>query len=262
MVLVDQDKCIGCGTCVQDCVSRALILRSGQAEIQSNCIQCGHCVAICPEGCVSIPEYDMADVEEYDPESFRLDSERFLHAVKFRRSIRSYQPRSVDRKTLEFILQAGRYTATAVNRQDCSFIIIQNQLPEFKKVLWDAIEETLSHPTEELPEGIEVFRTFCERRKKNPQEDYLFRNAPAVLLIAANNLWDAGMAAQNMEMAAVSKGLGALYDGYLLRAAKLPAPSEWLGIGEKPLATAMLLGYSAVQYERTAPRRAVDVIWK
>ena len=81
----------------------------------------GHCVAVCPRAAVSIPEYDMDDVEEYDAETFRIDPEHFLHAVKFRRSIRSFRDRKIDRACMERILQAGRYTPTAKNSQSCRF---------------------------------------------------------------------------------------------------------------------------------------------
>ena len=56
---------------------------------------------------------------------------------------------------------------------------------------------------------------FNQRRKKDAADDYLFRNAPAVLYIVSDSPLDAGLAAQNMETMAVSLGLGVLYNGYL-----------------------------------------------
>ena len=63
MVFIDQDKCIGCGACAADCVGSRIELIDGTAHIKGPCILCGHCVAICPVSAVSIPEYDMEDVE-------------------------------------------------------------------------------------------------------------------------------------------------------------------------------------------------------
>jgi len=98
------------------------------------------------------------------------------------------------------------------------------------------------------------------RREKGV--DYLFRNAPAVLYIAAEKLLDAGLAAQNMELAAVSQGLGALYNGFLLRSTRLSEEAQaLLQPGGKPLAVCMLLGYPDVKYMRTAPRKKADVVW-
>ena len=66
MVVIDREKCIGCGLCAADCPAEKLTVTDGKAVYTPGCIQCGHCVAVCPRAAVSIPEYDMADVEEYD----------------------------------------------------------------------------------------------------------------------------------------------------------------------------------------------------
>ena len=48
-IIIDKEKCIGCGKCVKDCVSEKLGLIDGKAVFKyERCIQCGHCFAICP----------------------------------------------------------------------------------------------------------------------------------------------------------------------------------------------------------------------
>ena len=64
MVEINRGACTGCGQCTRDCIAKNLSLREGKAEVSGTCILCGHCVAVCPVNAVSIPEYDMADVEE------------------------------------------------------------------------------------------------------------------------------------------------------------------------------------------------------
>ena len=178
----------------------------------AECLQCGHCVAICPENAVAIPEYDMADVEEYEKESFQLDPKNVLHAIKFRRSIRSYQEEKVSRRKLELLAQAGRYTATAVNNQGSYFVFVQDELDELKDRVWryiDGIEERDGVKDAALAPYIR----FNRRRKENLADDFLFRNAPAVLFITSDWPLDAGLAAQNIESMAVSLGMGVLYNG-------------------------------------------------
>ena len=88
MVTIEKDLCIGCGKCVKDCVAHNIILKDGKAEPKRDCFLCGHCVAVCPKAAVSVPEYNMAEVEEYEKESFTMNPDTLLHAIKYRRSIR------------------------------------------------------------------------------------------------------------------------------------------------------------------------------
>ena len=57
MFCVDQNKCLGCGTCVNACPVEAISIQDGKAIIdQGKCIKCGTCAAICPQGAVKEEE--------------------------------------------------------------------------------------------------------------------------------------------------------------------------------------------------------------
>ena len=93
--------------------------------------------------------------------------------------------------------------------------------------------------------GISGTPTYGERDR------HLFRNAPAVLYVAAENAWDADLPPKNMELTAVSQGLGMLYNGYLVRSTMLSVEAqEILCLREKPVTASMLLGYPNVRYIR------------
>lgn len=55
---VNQDLCIGCGTCVEKCHTSSMLLNEdGKAEnIVENCIGCGVCAYFCPENAISLVE--------------------------------------------------------------------------------------------------------------------------------------------------------------------------------------------------------------
>lgn len=55
-VRVDQEKCSGCGLCLDACPFGVLSLVEGQLEIAEGCTLCGACVEVCPEGALSLPE--------------------------------------------------------------------------------------------------------------------------------------------------------------------------------------------------------------
>lgn len=263
MIQFDNNKCTGCGACRRDCPANAIRIMEGKADVYKDCLHCGHCVAVCPVNAVSIPEYDMAEVEEYEKEKFTVDAGRYLRAVKFRRSIRSFRPEIIERDKAERVLSAGRYTATARNRQACTYVFIQDRLDEFKKLVWKEMPSILESLKESAPEYARTFEFFYMKWKRNPEDDTFFFNTPAFLVIASDNPLDGGLAAANIENMAVAEGLGALYSGYMMRViSSSRVLQEWLQTGGKRISCCMLLGYPAVTYRRTAPRKKADIIWK
>ena len=262
MVVIDEKKCIGCGLCAADCIAQNIVIEE-KAHIKKECFQCGHCVAVCPKGAVSIPEYDMADVEKYDADSFAVNPEQLLHSIKFRRSIRNYKPEAVPEDVLRTLAEAGRYTATAKNSQSNGFVFVQKEMGELKDRVWQFIDDIAHKDIREIDKAFLPYLVFNQRRKKDATDDYLFRNAPVVLYVVSDSALDAGLAAQNMEMMGVSLGLGMLYNGYLARVSDANAElKEWLGIEDRKICACMLLGYPAVHYARTAPRKPAEIIWK
>lgn len=259
MVKVNTEKCIGCGKCTADCLAFNIVVEDGKAHVKNECIECGHCVAVCPVNAVEIEGYDMEDVEEYNKDTFEVNPESLLHAIKFRRSIRSYKDEKVSEKDLHMLLQAGRYTATAKNNQDCHFIFVQEEREKLKELVWGFIDD-MGH---DVDKALLPFVAFNRRRKKNPADDFLFRNAPVVLYITSDWPLDAGLAAQNIEIMAHALGMGALYNGYLARISDANEElKKWLGIEGKTIKACLLLGYADKKYVRTAPRKEANAIWK
>ena len=86
MISIDQAKCIGCVACVKDCVAGNINMQEGKARPNGPCMLCGHCVAICPSEAVSIPDYDMTEVEAIGEDRAAIGIDDFLHAIKSRRT--------------------------------------------------------------------------------------------------------------------------------------------------------------------------------
>ena len=61
-VVLDDDKCIGCITCMRRCPTEAIRIVNGKAKIQyDKCINCGECVRSCKGG-AKRPVYDGFDL--------------------------------------------------------------------------------------------------------------------------------------------------------------------------------------------------------
>lgn len=257
MVVINNEKCIGCGLCVSDCVADNIVIENGKATLINSCLQCGHCVSICPMNAVTIPDYDMNDVEDFDEKRFGFDIDNLMHTIKQRRSIRQFEDKKIEAEKLEKIVQAGRYTATGSNSQNCRFVVVQDGMDELKKMIWDYIDNG-----EDIPEERRAaFKRIGDKRENGI--DFLFRNAPAVIYVASESAVNAALAAQNIELAAVAQGLGVMYNGYLVGATNMNEKAvKWLDLEDKPVAVSMTIGYPSVKYQRSAPRKEADVRWR
>ncbi|TFF89643.1 MAG: 4Fe-4S dicluster domain-containing protein [Promethearchaeota archaeon] len=55
---IDQDLCVGCGTCVEKCYNKAIELNDDNIaeRIEEYCVGCGVCAYLCPENAISLIE--------------------------------------------------------------------------------------------------------------------------------------------------------------------------------------------------------------
>lgn len=55
-LLLDENKCIGCGMCALVCPHRVFALSDGKAEItgKNRCMECGACELNCPANAIAV----------------------------------------------------------------------------------------------------------------------------------------------------------------------------------------------------------------
>jgi len=63
---VDLEKCVGCGTCVQDCPLGAIRLKKKKAVIDDRCSQCGACMRACPEEAIRAGDLSLLEGMQCD----------------------------------------------------------------------------------------------------------------------------------------------------------------------------------------------------
>lgn len=270
MMKVDIDKCIGCTKCIQDCIVSDIELVDGKAHIKNEtCISCGHCIAVCPKEAVSTDHYDMAEVKEYDKDTFEIDSDNLLNFIKFRRSVRKFKNKDVENEKLAKIIEAGRFTQTGSNLQDVSYIVVKDKMQELRKLVLETLnamaKHILSNPEMDAYKKyammwVKMYKDFTE----NPDgEDKLFFHAPALVITVSPNTVNATLAASNMELMTNALGLGTFFSGFLARATQEnPKIAEFLGIPEgQQLINCMVIGYPNIKYFRTTPRKEANINW-
>ena len=54
VAVVDEEKCTGCGICLDTCSSGAVLIESVARIVPEHCIGCGRCAERCPQGAISL----------------------------------------------------------------------------------------------------------------------------------------------------------------------------------------------------------------
>jgi len=71
-ITVDEDKCNGCGKCIEACPFNLRVLKDGKSFVDTNlCIGCGRCLNECPENAIA---FDVKDKELIDKFIAKMES--------------------------------------------------------------------------------------------------------------------------------------------------------------------------------------------
>lgn len=272
MFKIDREKCIACMQCIKDCPTRTISLNNGKADINnSNCIKCGHCIAICPVEAVATDDYNMAEVKPYNKDTFSVEPENLLNFIKFRRSVRRFKDKAVEKEKIEKIIEAGRFTQTSTNSQDVSYTVVTEKLDELKELAYDALKqkgeyilENLTPETEHLKRYANMWLHSYNEFKKDPiKNDRLFFNAPLAIFVTSPTAINGGLASSNMELMTDALGLGTFFSGFLLIATK--DNKEILDLlkikNGNEIISCLVIGYPDVKYQRIVPRKDADITW-
>lgn len=258
---IDKNKCIHCGQCIKDCVSK--IIEFDEEKIpyitnENKCIKCQHCLAICPTGALSVLH---KNPDNSEPVSEFPDEAKLLNLIKARRSYRQYKPENIPKDILEKLKNMLKYPPTGCNYHKLHISIIDDieVMDSFRNLTLDKIKK------------------ICKKAKHGPftaykdaflnDEDIVFRDAPHMIVISSpltapcTNV-DPIITLSNFELYAQALGVGTLWCGYAQICLKLfPDLCEFLEIpsGYKPV-YAMLFGMPDIKYARCTQPEEYTVI--
>lgn len=268
-VVIDKETCIGCGRCVEDCSRKAIVLVNEKADLDLElCNECGHCLAICPQNSFSMPQYDKNDLVEVDDSRLKLNPEDFLYFQKCRRSIRQFMNKDIEIEKLKQIIEAGRYSPTASNRQLNRYIVVKDKIDQVRELAIKTLYDAANDPDFVTKGGPDYrkswIKMYSDYKEKNI--DSLFFNAPEIIVIVSEDKAgfaevNGGLAAARMELQANALGLGVCYIGFLGRAVKFNSKiKELLGMKEgEEFILSFVLGYPGVKYLRSVHRKTPDL---
>ncbi len=253
IINVDAGLCVGCGLCRRDCPHNNIELIDKKATIkEQDCLKCGHCVAVCPKTAISMGGFDEPP-EEFSQQTV-LEPRQLLQAIKERRSIRHFQNKEVSPEIIRQVIEAGRYTPSAVNAQDVSYVVLMEEKEQAEKIAVALFRKLWG-----------IAGLFVKIAKKiSPDEHFFLKKAPVAIVVVSDNKINGSLAASNMALMAEANGLGVLYSGLFTIAANHSAKlRKTLGLMRRnKVVTTLVLGYPDVAYYRTAQKESAVVHYR
>ena len=270
-------------------------------KAEYECFSCYNCMAACPTDAISmVTPYYVEDGSFYetqggplpakmpdDPQDADGNADEWTvveRTIMERRSVRNFKPDPVPEPLLRRVLEAGRFAPSSGNCQPWKFIVVTDKA--LIKEMNEGIYKILSmfygaYTNDAMVKGlIPVYQENLESGLFDPRimlggcgaiargNAPVFLDAPVVILMACDDRSiggpqiQAGICGQNMNLAALSLGLGFCWIGFSQVIEMLPELKEKLGL-EMPwkINTAMVLGYPKFKQEGIVPREFRPVTW-
>ncbi|MEN8143271.1 MAG: nitroreductase family protein [Thermodesulfobacteriota bacterium] len=285
--IIDQQKCTGCGLCLEVCPDQTISLEEGKAVVSgSNCLQCGHCAAVCPTEAIEVKAIDLANLKynNFGPVDKwlawgKFDTAELVRLMASRRSCRNYQDREISRDTLNDLVKIGITAPSGTNCQKWTFTVLDRR-DQVKKLgsrialFFHKLNRMSENPLLRLMSRLfggntlgTYYHSYYESVKRGlieweeEERDLLFHGAPAVILVgsepgASCPAEDALLATQNILLGAHSMGLGSCPIGFAVSAIQSePAIKDIIDIPrEEKIYSVIALGYPNENYQRFTGR--------
>lgn len=269
MLIVNHGKCVECSSCVNECHRKALKMTPDGIEWDAEkCYGCGHCMALCPRDALMLDGdgYNIMDVEEFNFAA-RPKEEQVREMIMMRRSVRSFTDNDVSEADLAKIIEAGKYSPTAENKQGNVFLVVTD--PEKREEMLDDCIERLDKICDDvLADKCTLYsKTLAANLKeaavrwREDGEDCLFYNAPVFIFVFSDTIQDGTIAACTMGNMAYGLRLGFCYIKLASDLFEDPSLRSKYNIPEgKVPAMAIAVGEPNVEFFCTVPRKDPDVI--
>lgn len=132
-IIINREKCIGCGLCVSVCKDFSLEIKDNKVyqRLKScfGCIACGHCMAICPKGVIEIYGRTLfpRDLFDLPQKENSADYNSLLSLCQRRRSVREFKDKAVDKEIIEKILSIARTSPMGLPPSDVNVLVLDTK---------------------------------------------------------------------------------------------------------------------------------------
>lgn len=269
-LVIDSEKCNKDGICADVCPLKIITMGdSGPALVNGTeelCIGCGHCVAVCPKGALGIPKMAPEDCLAVE-NKYLVNADQAEHFLRYRRSIRNFKDKTVDRKTLADVIRIASHAPSGHNTQPLMWQVVYEK-DQVKRIGGLTID-WMRHMLKENETFAKQMHLDLVVAGWEAGLDTINRDAPHVILV--NGLKDDPMARDvnfhigltYFDLALQSVGLGGCWNGFLHYAVlNWPPFREALELADDVTNFgAMMLGYPKYKFQRMPPRNEPKITW-
>ena len=253
MIIIDQSRCVRCGSCMSVC-SMGMFRQEEDGSVQVKdraCMECYHCAAVCPAQAIG------TDAVSPDALCAPLPDDPLRSAIQTRRSIRRFGEELPERAFLQSVLDTAMYAPSGKNEH----------ANRWTAVLGRSRTDALYQMTLDWAKDVPHYRHLIKLAQwgRNP----VTCGAPCILVgwnrtDALNPQTDTVIALTLAEQLLVRAGWGTCWGGYLRAAAQdSPVIRQALGVPEGCQVYELLLVGRPLgpAFRRLPPRPAAQVTW-
>lgn len=267
-IKVNEDACVHCGMCVDDCVIGCISLNDKKtpeyiAGGEEQCISCQHCMMVCPSGALS---FNGINPQNLSKPTF-IDSDEMLGMIKSRRSVRKFMQEDVPAELLGKIQEMLVFPPTGANCNNLHFTIVgsKNTMDQLRDVTYKAI------PNVKSDSPLYFWKPMIESGKA-AGKDVVYRSAPAMIACSISKSVvapgcenvDPIIALSYFELYAQSLGIGTVWNDIATTVAlNIPEVYSMLNIPkEYELKFILSFGIPAIKFQRVPfkKRHIINII--
>ncbi|NOY69939.1 MAG: 4Fe-4S dicluster domain-containing protein [Deltaproteobacteria bacterium] len=268
---VNPDTCNRDGLCVDECPVKIIMLADKKSlpvpvpGAEDLCVDCGHCVAVCPTGALS---HRSMTPEQCLPvkENLLLDADQAEHFLRYRRSIRTYRKKPVEKDILSRLVGIASYAPSGHNVQPVCWRVVHDR-DEVRR-LTGLVVDWMRFLLQDNADFAKQMHMDMVVAGWDMGIDSVCRDVPH--LIIAHGLQADPMAQSSctialtyLDLAAPSLGLGTCWAGFFHAATMLwPPLQEALNLPDGHACMgAMMVGYPKYKYKRMPVRNMPRITW-